>query len=86
MDKDNIAEIKEKVKVKVNATDPWYLIEMGAPEDEYNSHIDRIVSLLVNKHLDQTSLEKHLFEIFKTNEFELDQVKIKELSEKICNL
>lgn len=82
----NVAGLKEQISGYVNYIDPWHLIEMGAPEDEYNSHVDRIVSFVVNKNPDQASLEKELFEIFKTKEFELDQVKMKDLSEKICSL
>jgi hypothetical protein len=82
----DIIEIKKKIKAHVNAIDPWHLIEGGAPEDEYNSYIDHIVSLVVNNKPDQASLLKELSEIFKTKEFELDQNKMKDLAEKICNI
>ena len=86
MDTNNITELKEKIKVCVNNIDPWHLIEMGAPDDEYNSHIDRVVSLVVNKKPYPANLEKELYEIFKTKEFELEQDKMKELADKICNI
>jgi len=82
----NISEIKKKIKIYVNKVDPWALIEMGAPEDEYDSHIDRIVSIVVNKKPNKESLELELFSIFKTKEFELEKDKIKELAENIYQI
>lgn len=79
----NVMEIKEKIKIYVNKTDPWYLVEMGAPEDEYNSYIDRIVSFVINKKPDKINLEAELYLIFKTKEFELEKNKIRELAENI---
>lgn len=83
MELENIRKTKDKIKGYVNDVDPWHLIEMGAPEDEYNSQIDRIVSLVVNKKPDKVGLESALYTIFKTNEFELEQNKIKKLAQKI---
>lgn len=83
MELKEIMEIKQQVKEYVNTADPWHLIEMGAPDDEYNSHIDRIVSFLVNKKPNRANLESKLFEIFKTNEHELEQDKIKELANRL---
>ncbi len=79
-------EIKEKIKSYVNNTDPRHLIEMDAPEDEYNSQIDRVVSFVINKKPDKAGLEAELYSIFKTNEFELEKNKIKELAENISNI
>ena len=83
MNKRNIMQMKEEITEYVNNIDPWHLIEMGAPEDEYNRQIDRIISLLVNKKPNREVLEYSLIEIFKTKEFELENDKIKELAKSI---
>jgi hypothetical protein len=59
---------------------------MGAPDDEYNSKVDRIVSVVVNKKPDVKDLELELLEIFKTKEFELEKDKIKSLAEEIARI
>lgn len=83
--KQDIKEIKKSIQTLVNQVDPWYLIQMGAPDDEYNAYIDRIVSLVVNKKPAQAILENKLTSIFHTNEFELERRKITELSSQIMN-
>jgi hypothetical protein len=75
----NIKKIKKEVSSHINNADPWFLIESGAPLDEYNSQTDRIVSLVINNKPDSVSLKKELYEIFKTKEHELDERKIQEL-------
>ncbi len=79
-------EIKEKIKQFVNGADPWGLIGMGAPEDEYNSHIDQIVSFVVNKKPSRLDLELKLYKIFGLEESELDKGVIKELATKIISV
>lgn len=86
MEQKNVMKIKKKIKIYVNKTDPWHLLEVGAPDDEYNSYIDRIVSFVVNKKPDKMDLESELYAIFKTNEFELEKDKIKELAENISDI
>jgi hypothetical protein len=79
----NLSELKEKIKVCVNKIDPWDLISMGAPDDEYDSYTNQIVSMVVNNKPNQVCLEKYLYELFKTKEFKLGEDGIKELTEKI---
>lgn len=79
----NIKEIKKVIRIYVNQADPWYLIESGAPLDEYNYHVDRIVSILINKKPSLDQLVGDLEEIFKTIEHDLDTKKIRELAQKI---
>lgn len=86
MELQDIKEIKQRVKGCVNEADPWHLFEMGAPDDEYNSYIDRIVSVLVNKKPNQTTLTAELLHVFKTNEHELKQYRIEELADKLLSI
>lgn len=86
MELQDIKEVKQRVKDYVNQGDPWHLIEMGAPDDEYNSQIDRVVSFLVNKKPDQAALVSELLYIFKTNEHELEQDKVEELASKLISV
>ena len=58
---------------------------MGAPADEYNTQIDHIVSLMINKKPSKEILESELLKIFKTDEFELERRQIKELANIINN-
>ncbi len=84
--KDQIKKITQEVQKYVNKADPWYLIEMGAPTNEYDSQINRIVSTLVNKKFTSESLVFELVNIFKTNEHDLDQVKIEELAKDLKSI
>jgi len=78
-------DVRMQVLNYVNDADLWCLIEMGAPEDEYTNQVDRIVSCIVNKNPKISDLELLMREIFKTNEFELEHQKIRDLAEKISN-
>ncbi|OGL65771.1 hypothetical protein A3F52_00795 [Candidatus Uhrbacteria bacterium RIFCSPHIGHO2_12_FULL_47_11] len=86
MEAKDIAKIKSKIQQYVNDTDPWHLVSMGAPEDEYNSQIDHIVSYVVNKKPNRAVLESILFTIFKTDELELEENKISKLAELIMGV
>ncbi|OGZ45220.1 MAG: hypothetical protein A3C84_02715 [Candidatus Ryanbacteria bacterium RIFCSPHIGHO2_02_FULL_48_12] len=83
MDEKKVDQIKIKITECVNRVDPWHLIEIGVPADEYNSQIDRIVSLAINKRPNKEALVSELLGIFKTKEFELEQDKINELADAI---
>ena len=48
---------KEKARQIVNHYDPETLIEGVAPEDKYNAHIDRILSMLQAGTLSVTNLQ-----------------------------
>lgn len=84
--KPDVQRIKENIKIIVNRIDPWYLIEIGAPDDEYNSYTDKIVSFVVNKEPDKSELENHLQLIFSTKEFELSKDKIHQLASEILQI
>ncbi len=86
MDLKNVMKIREKIKIYINKADLWHLIEIGAPEDEYNSYIDRVISFIVNKKPDKADLEAELYSVFKTKEFELEKDKIRELVENISSI
>lgn len=82
----DLVKYKEQIKTLVNKADPWHLIEMGAPEDEYNSQIDKLISFAVNDKPGQKELESELYTIFKTNEHELEKDVIEELAKNIVQL
>ena len=48
---------KGKVRQIVNHYDPENLIEGGAPEDEYDAHVNRILSMLQAGTLSVTNLQ-----------------------------
>ncbi|MEZ4180591.1 MAG: hypothetical protein R3B41_03740 [Candidatus Doudnabacteria bacterium] len=58
---------------------------MGAPEDEYDKQTNLIISFMFNNQLNDFDLENKLLEIFKTNEFDLDRLKVKVLSDRILS-
>ncbi|MBU0660674.1 hypothetical protein KKG22_00675 [Patescibacteria group bacterium] len=80
-----INKFREKVTKNVNKFDPWYLIEMGAPYDEYDKYIDNVVSFVINEKPDLTLLEKRLYIIFETTEFDLATNLISSLASNIYN-
>jgi endo-1,4-beta-mannosidase len=80
MELNKIMEIKKVVQSHVNNIDPWHLIETGAPEDEYNTQIDHIVSFIVNEKPSLDDIESELYSIFEMNEFKLESDKVKELA------
>jgi hypothetical protein len=84
--KSQIKEITQEVRKYVNKADPWYLIESGAPADEYNSQVDRIVSTLINKKFDLESLSFELHNVFRTEEHSLDSIKIDELAKELRSI
>lgn len=88
MKKKEIIEFKEEVKKKVNICDPWYLIESGAPDDEYNKYIDQIVSFIINYKPNLEQLYLRLMQIFATKEFDLtkDSEKIRSLAKKLFEI
>lgn len=86
MELKEVKNIKGLVKEQVNRIDPWHLLEMSAPDDEYNSHIDRIVSFVINSKPDQSALESELHKIFKTEEHELDASEIQEMAKNIISI
>ena len=49
---------KEKVRQIVNRYDPENLIDGGAPEDEYDAHVDRILSMLQAGTLSASNLQR----------------------------
>ncbi len=79
----DILLIKENIKKDVNDVDPWYLLESGAPDDEYNSYVDKITSFLINKKPNKLELGLELRKIFQTNEFEIEVDVINDLTERI---
>lgn len=79
----DVEKIKQKIKILVNQADPWYLIELGVPDDEYEEKINRIVSFVINKKPNSPELESELMKIFHTNEFDLEQEKMKILAQEI---
>jgi len=83
MQQKDVERIRTKVQDEVNKIDPWYLIEISAPEDEYGHQVDRIVSFLVNKKPGFNELKSELLSVFSTNEHKLDEKKIELLADKI---
>lgn len=81
----DIKKVKKIIQDCVNEVDPWYLIEMEAPYDEYDVQVNKIVSFLVNKKPNQFILEDELRSLFHTKEFELEDEKVIELAKKILN-
>jgi predicted O-linked N-acetylglucosamine transferase (SPINDLY family) len=51
-------EIKDKITLVVNKYDPENLIAIGAPADEYDDYILKIVSLYNNRQLNLSTLEE----------------------------
>jgi 3-methyladenine DNA glycosylase Tag len=87
MKEDQIIKFREKVQNAINEADPWYLLEMGAPKDEYSKYVDQIVSFMVNfkPHTEQLYLK--LLKIFETKEFDISKdQKVKFLAEKLVNI
>lgn len=63
---DNISSYEmtyEKVKSVINKFDPIGLISGGAPEDEYDSQIKKIVSL-IQKNAETDNLTEEIYNIF----------------------
>ena len=81
----DIKKIKKIIQDLVNKIDPWYLIEMEAPYDEYDVQVNRIVSFLVYFKPNQFILEGELRSLFHTKEFELEEEKVIELAKKILS-
>ena len=76
MNQQIIKEIKKIFTKIVNRSDPSDLINMGAPDDEYNGYIDNIISYVINYQPSAKDLKNKLLLIFKTEEFELDEKRI----------
>ena len=57
--------------------DPMELIVMGAPEDEYDSYIPNIYSMISNNNITQEKLFQSIYEIFCS---ECDQKQLKRKS------
>ena len=81
-----ISIFKEKVKAIINKIDPWFLMEMEAPENEYEKHISSIVSFIVNNKPDYKNLYTKIKQIFVTDEFELDENKINQITTELLSI
>ena len=86
MNEKYILQFKAEIQNLVNSADPWFLIEIGAPDDEYNVYIDKITSFVLNKKPTLIELERELEAIFKTNEFTLENNVMKNLAAKIIEI
>jgi hypothetical protein len=54
----NYKHIKNTLRDLVNKYDPENLIEGGAPEDEYDAYINRIISVQSAGHLNEGTLKQ----------------------------
>jgi hypothetical protein len=59
----NYKDTYKKVKEVVKSIDPIGLVSGGAPQDEYNSEINKIVSLL-QKSFEVSFLAEEIYKIF----------------------
>lgn len=87
INKDNYEKISEEIKKIVNEVDPVYLIGAGAPSDEYDSEINRIISSL--KDMDKVNDVFHVLNKTFGDSFgdtKIDGLKIKAIAEKIEKL
>ena len=55
---ENYKKIKNDVTKIINKIDPWGLISAGAPDDEYDEIVNKIISLYFNKKLDNQNIKK----------------------------
>ena len=85
---DDIIKFQQDVREMINEADPWYLIEGGAPTDEYEDYVDNIVSFIINHKPNKDQLYSMLIKIFSTKEFDIekDKDKISLLTEKLLDL
>lgn len=78
-------EIKKKIGGVINRLDPINLISGGAPEDEYDGEVEKIIVLVQNNH-DVDSLTEKIYSIFVESfgvEMAGDRGKYLEIAQKI---
>ncbi|KKS93160.1 MAG: hypothetical protein A3H59_01750 [Candidatus Jacksonbacteria bacterium RIFCSPLOWO2_02_FULL_43_9] len=49
---------RNEIRCIINKYDPFHLTNYGAPEDEYDAEVDRVLSFLVNKKNDRPLYEQ----------------------------
>lgn len=89
MNQEEIMRFRQAVQKAVNKADPYFLIEGGAPLDEYDACVDRIVSILINQKPNHEQLCLRLGETFTDEDFGLalpDRKEIKNLAEELLKL
>jgi len=89
MNQKEVMQFRKAVQEAVNKADLYFLIEGGAPLDEYDSCVDNIVSILINQKPSHEQLYLKLCEIFKNEDFGLplpDRKEIVDLADELLEL